>query len=169
MARIDDMRPAGGYQGAKALDPLALPELYDGVLPRRTLAFVIDALLIGMLTFFGYIAIGVIGILTLGLGWLLFPVLFPLVALGYNAFTLGGPASATPGMRLFGLEMRSWDGQRMYALLAALHALLFWFSVSLLTPLVLLVAVFNERRRLLHDIVLGTVLVNSGEARRAGI
>ncbi len=169
MARMDHARPAVGYESARDLDPLARPELYRGVLPRRVMAFLIDALLIGTLLLVSGLVVAVLGVITLGLGWLLYLVLFPVVALGYVALTLGGPASATPGMRLVGLEMRSWDGQRMYALLAALHALLFWFSVSLLTPLVLLVAVFNERRRLLHDIVLGTVLVNSGEARRAGI
>ena len=34
-------------------------------------------------------------------------------------------------------------------------------SISVLTPLVLLVGLFNGRRRLLHDIVLGTVVINS--------
>ena len=34
-------------------------------------------------------------------------------------------------------------------------------KVSFFSPLILLVAFFNERRRLLHDILLGTVIVNS--------
>jgi uncharacterized RDD family membrane protein YckC len=38
---------------------------------------------------------------------------------------------------------------------------LFCLSVSFLTPLVLLIGLFNVRRRLLHDIVLGTVVINS--------
>jgi uncharacterized RDD family membrane protein YckC len=38
---------------------------------------------------------------------------------------------------------------------------LFWVSISFLTPLVLLVGLFNGRRRLLHDIILGTVVINS--------
>jgi len=38
---------------------------------------------------------------------------------------------------------------------------LFWVSVSFLSPLVLLVGLFNGRRRLLHDVVLGTVVINS--------
>jgi uncharacterized RDD family membrane protein YckC len=33
--------------------------------------------------------------------------------------------------------------------------------VSVLSPLVLLVGLFNSRRRLLHDILLGTVVVNN--------
>lgn len=167
MARMDHV--GFDFRNAVTLDPLARPELYDGVLSRRMLAFVVDAALVGVITLFVFVVNFFFGILTLGLSWLLYPVLFPLVALGYNALTLGGQASATPGMRLFGLEMRVWDGQRLYPLLAALHAVLFWVSVSLLTPLVLLVGLFNDRRRLLHDIVLGTVLVDAGEARRAGL
>ena len=42
-----------------------------------------------------------------------------------------------------------------------MHAVLFWISVSVLSPLVLLVGLFNGRRRLLHDIVLGAVVINS--------
>jgi uncharacterized RDD family membrane protein YckC len=42
-----------------------------------------------------------------------------------------------------------------------MHAVMFWISVSFLTPLVLLVGLFNSRRRLLHDILTGTVVINS--------
>jgi hypothetical protein len=38
---------------------------------------------------------------------------------------------------------------------------LFWISVSMLTPLVLLIGPFNSRRRLLHDLILGTIIINS--------
>ena len=169
MARIHDARLPFGYGGVPALDPLARPELFDGVLPRRLLAFLVDAVLIGLLTIPLAVLNVFLGILTLGLSWFLFPVFIPLVALGYNALTMGGPASATPGMRLFGLEMRIWDGQRMYVLLAALHAVVFWFSIYLLTPLVLLVGLFSERRQLLHDLLLGTVLVDRQAARNAGL
>ncbi|MGC1558550.1 MAG: RDD family protein, partial [Bradyrhizobium sp.] len=48
-----------------------------------------------------------------------------------------------------------------YFVLGAMHAVLFWLSISLLSPLVLLVGIFNSRRRLLHDFVLGTVIVNN--------
>jgi len=45
--------------------------------------------------------------------------------------------------------------------LGAVHAIAFWFTVSFFTPFVLLVAFFNQRRRLLHDILLGTVIINN--------
>jgi uncharacterized RDD family membrane protein YckC len=37
----------------------------------------------------------------------------------------------------------------------------FWISVSMITPLVLLVCLFNERRRCLHDFLVGTVVINN--------
>ena len=46
-------------------------------------------------------------------------------------------------------------------MLGAVHAVVFWISVSTLTPLVLLVGFFNERRRLLHDILLGAIVINN--------
>jgi uncharacterized RDD family membrane protein YckC len=63
-------------------------------------------------------------------------------------------------MRAMGLTMRMMDGRRPDMLIAAIHALLFWFSVTLLTPLVLIVSLLNIEKRLLHDIILGTVVLN---------
>ncbi|MDB5564159.1 MAG: hypothetical protein JWP84_725, partial [Tardiphaga sp.] len=48
-----------------------------------------------------------------------------------------------------------------YFVLGCAHAVLFWASVSFLTPLVLVVGLLNGRRQLLHDLVLGTVVVNN--------
>jgi uncharacterized RDD family membrane protein YckC len=68
-------------------------------------------------------------------------------------------------MRVMDLEMRTWYGAPAYFLLGAAHALLFWFSVSFLTPFVLLIGLFNSRSRLLHDIILGTVIINRSMVR----
>lgn len=149
-------------------DPMTEPQLFAGVRWRRMMAFIIDAALILTLTFAAGVAVFFLGIVTFGLGWMLYVFLWQGVALVYTAFTLGGPSSATPGMRAMGLEMRLWYGDKVYPLLAAVHALLFWFSVSLLTPLVLVVALLNDRKRLLHDIVLGTVLVDADAVKRLG-
>ena len=46
-------------------------------------------------------------------------------------------------------------------MLGAVHAIAFWFTVSFFTPFILLVCFFNQRRRLLHDIILGTVVINN--------
>jgi uncharacterized RDD family membrane protein YckC len=70
-------------------------------------------------------------------------------------------------MRVMALEMRTWYGAPAYFVLGAVHAVAFWFTVSFFTPFVLLVAFFNERGRLLHDIILGTVIINN--ASRASV
>jgi uncharacterized RDD family membrane protein YckC len=110
------------------------------------------------------IFIAVFGVVTLGLGWALFWLVSPasvIWALIYYGASLGGPHSATVGMRVMDLQMRTWYGAPSYFVLGAMHAVLFWISVSVLSPLVLLVGLFNGRHRLLHDIVLGTVVINS--------
>jgi uncharacterized RDD family membrane protein YckC len=57
--------------------------------------------------------------------------------------------------------MRTWYGAPAYFVLGAVHAVAFWVSVSVLTPLILIVCFFNGRRRLLHDMVVGTIVINN--------
>ena len=147
-----------------AFDPLAQPELFRGVLTRRLLAFLIDLVVLSIPVILAVMFIAVFGVVTLGLGWALFWLVSPasiIWALIYYGASLGGPHSATVGMRVMDLELRTWYGAPGYFVLGAMHAVLFWISVSVLTPLVLLVGLFNGHRRLLHDIVLGTVVINS--------
>lgn len=136
------------------------PRAVSGIRTRRVIAFLIDVVIIALLTLLASVVVFVLGIFTLGLGWLLFPILWPGVALVYSAFSLGGPSSATVGMRTQGIEGRFMDGSRLNPGIAAIHAVLFYVSVSILTPLVLLVSLFTDHKRLLHDIVLGIVFVN---------
>lgn len=142
-----------------AFDPAAQPELFDGVRTRRIFAFFVDAAVIFFLMMLATFVVAVLGVFTFGLGWLLFPLIWPFVAILYTMFTLGGRHSATPGMRFTGVEMRTWYGAPMYPVLALVHAVGFWLSVTVLTPLVLLVSLISSRKRLLHDIVLGTVVI----------
>ncbi len=147
-----------------AYDPITQPELFEGVLARRVIAFVIDFLVIAVPVVLAAMFIFAFGIVTLGLGFALYWLLSPATviwALVYFGLTLGSPASATIGMRVMDLEMRTWYGAPAYFVLGAVHAIVFWISISALTPFVLLVAFFNERRRLLHDILLGTVVINN--------
>lgn len=147
-----------------AFDPWANPELFQGVLTKRVFAFLIDLLVLSIPVVLAYVFIAVFGVITLGLGWTLFWIVSPasvVWALIYYGASLGGPHSATVGMRAMGLEMATWYGEPSYFVLGVAHALLFWLAVSMLSPLVLLVGLFNARRRLLHDIVLGTVVINS--------
>jgi uncharacterized RDD family membrane protein YckC len=147
-----------------AFDPLLQPELFRGVLTRRFFAFLIDLVVLSVPVILAVIFIAVFGVVTLGLGWALFWLVSPasvIWALIYYGASLGGPHSATVGMRVMDLELLTWHGAPGYFVLGAMHAVLFWVSVSVLTPLILLVGLFNGRRRLLHDIVLGAVVINS--------
>jgi uncharacterized RDD family membrane protein YckC len=147
-----------------AFDPYLEPELFRGVLTRRVFAFVIDVIILSVPVILAVLFIAVFGLVTLGLGWALFWLVSPasvIWALVYYGATLGGPHSATIGMRVMDLELRTWYGAPGYFLLGAMHAVLFWISISVLSPFVLLVGLFNGRRRLLHDFALGTVVINN--------
>jgi uncharacterized RDD family membrane protein YckC len=99
------------------------------------------------------------GIVTLGLGWMLFAVLIPLVALIYMWKTLGGPNQATTGMRMMGVHIMRLDGSRIDGPTAAIHMALFWLGNAVLTPLILLATLFTNGKRTIHDLLLGTVVV----------
>ena len=141
-----------------AYDPVANPELFEGVLARRCMGFVIDVTIIAIPVLFAAVFIFIFGLVTLGIGWVLYWLLWPAAviwAIFYYGLTFGSPASATIGMRVMDLEMRTWYG-------------VYWVTVSFLTPLVLLVAFFNQRRRLLHDMLVGTIVINN-PARAEGL
>lgn len=131
---------------------------YDGVRTRRMLAFLIDYLIIGLLLIPFGILVFLLGLLTFGLGWSLFSVLAPAVALLYVWNTLGGRNQATTGMRMMGIRLDRLDGSPVGGLLAVVHTVLFWAGNVLLTPLILLVTLFADRKRTLHDLLLGTVV-----------
>ena len=135
--------------------------LYDGVRTRRVMAFVVDYILVALLMIPFGIAVFLLGLVTFGLGWGLFGALFPLVALVYIWMTLGGPNQATPGMRMFSNRIARLDGRPVDGLTAVVHSVLFWAANVLLTPLILLVTLFSDRKRALHDLLLGTVIVRS--------
>jgi uncharacterized RDD family membrane protein YckC len=147
-----------------AYDPIANPELFEGVLARRMIAFVIDITIVFVPVVFAALFIFVFGIITLGVGWALYWLLSPATvvwALFYYGMTLGAPQSATWGMRIMDIEMRTWYGAPAYFVLGAVHAIVYWITVSFLTPLILLVGLFNERGRLLHDMLVGAVVINN--------
>lgn len=134
---------------------------YEGVLTRRVVAFCIDYLIIGLLMIPFAILVFLLGIITLGLGWGLFGVLFPLVAMIYVWNTLGGRNQATTGMRMMGIRLDRLDGKTVDGLLAVVHTVLFWAGNVVLTPLILLATLFTDRKRTLHDLLLGTVVTRS--------
>jgi uncharacterized RDD family membrane protein YckC len=162
MSQQNTLPPRSGSAYADqphAYNPVSQPQLFDGVIGKRLLAFLVDAIIILLLWVLAAVVVGVLGIITLGLAWLLYGAIFPIVGLGYNAVTIGGSNSATIGQRMMGLEVRMWFGGKVSPLVAAFHALLFWFSFVIFCP-ILLWALFDQRKRCLHDILAGVVLIN---------
>ncbi len=89
---------------------------------------------------------------------MILPPLFPLVAFFYNGLSVSGRKMGTPGMRALDLEMRSnGDGGRVSFLAAAVHAVLFYFSLSF--PFIFLWTLFAENKRLLHDLLADVIVV----------
>ncbi len=88
-------------------------------------------------------------------------LIVPAVAALYIWNTLGGQDQATVGMKMMGIRLDRLDGGRIDGLTAVVHSVLFWAGNALLTPLVLLVSLFTERKRTLHDLLLGTVVTRA--------
>jgi uncharacterized RDD family membrane protein YckC len=132
---------------------------YYEVRRRRMLAFIVDYIIIAILCIPAAALIGFAGILTFGLGWILYAAMVPLVVFAYLGFTMGGKNQATIGMAMFSIHIRRLDGRLVDAPLAILHGILFWFIHSALSPLMLLASLFSSRKRLLQDWLLGTEVV----------
>lgn len=150
-------------------DPFAEPAYIDEVLLKRTFAFAIDCLLVAIASLAAWFVFGVLSVLSLGL--LGIPVAPPLVALAYFVLFTGLGRRATPGMAALGVELRSIDGRPAHFVQAALRVLLHWGSLSI--PLLFIGgavwALFDDKRRMLHDILSGTVMINRLSRAPAGV
>ena len=127
---------------------------YAGVRTRRMMAFGFDFVLVSVLALMLWVGLFVV---TLGFSALLLPPLWPFVAFFYNGFSVSGRKRATPGMRLFDLEMRQVDGTPVSFIAAAVHAVLLY--ASWLFPPVFLASLFSPDKRCLHDIFAGVIVV----------
>lgn len=142
-------------------DPALEPDLFEQVLSRRAMAYLFDLVGVSVLWLLAAVVVFFLGIATFGLAWLIYPALWPLLGVLYTVATLGGPDSATPGMRAMGLSMRLTDGRRPDALTALIHVVVFYALTVTLTPLVHLVGLFTERRQLLQDFIVGVVVMDA--------
>ena len=147
-------------------DPLADPDLYHGVLPRRAMAYLLDLVLICGLWLALSMAFGIAGILTFGALTPIGLIVLAVLPVGYHSFFIGSNG-ATPGMRVFDLEVRSWTGRPPDTSQAFLTTVLFYASISLTLWLVLLVPLFTDRNRTLHDILAGTIVLRRARLHTA--
>ncbi len=145
------------------------PESFDGVVLKRTVAYILDAVAIGLMgTAIALVALVPV-VLTLGMLWPVAVGFVALVPVAYHTLLIGGKRPATLGMRLFGVEVRTLTGAKPGYGVALLHTVTFYVTVGLTSWLILLVALFNRRRRTLHDFLCGTIVVDvaSPEVRAA--
>lgn len=140
-------------------NPTNAPQLFEGILTRRVLAFLIDCVIMGALVALVMIVAGILGFLTFGLAWLSIPLIVPITFIAYYAATLGSSARATLGMRAMDIVLTPTRETTLDGWMAMIHVVLLWISTAVLTPLILLIGLFTNRRQLLHDMVAGTLMV----------
>ena len=81
---------------------------------------------------------------------------------GYDALVvMGGPQQATKGMQMMNLKLVRLEGGTVDPMLAIVHSVLFWGLNVVLTPLILLATLVLDRKRTVHDLLLGTAVIRS--------
>jgi uncharacterized RDD family membrane protein YckC len=143
-----------------AMNPIDEYLLTEGVLIRRVFAWLIDVLLIGLICVALWFALMLFGLVTLGLGLPLLGIL-PFVPFCYHMLFLAGPASATPGQSALGLVVRRNDDLGRPTPVQALVSTLLFYATLATSGLLLLIALFTVRRRTLHDLISGLVVVRT--------
>jgi uncharacterized RDD family membrane protein YckC len=135
-------------------DPDALPGFYAGVPLKRLFAWMADSVIILVLTL---VAVPFTAFTAL----FFFPLLWLAVGFVYRVATLA-TASATPGMRLAGIEFRDRWGRPFDLGHAVLHTLGYTLSISTLLVQAASVALMltGARGQGLTDLVLGTAAIN---------
>lgn len=141
------------------------------VWPRRIVAFLVDVVAIAILAAaIGWVIV-VLGVLTLGLGFLLLH-LTPLIPPVYYVLWLRTRGAATPGQRLLGLTVRQdetlilADPARPSLAQAIAWTVLLGLSFALsMVPFLVMFA--TRRRRAAHDLLSGLTIVHATALNRA--
>ncbi len=131
--------------------------LTQGVIWRRVVAWWIDVALVGLLFGAAWFALVVFGVLTFGLSLPLMALL-PLVPLVYHVGWITG-LGATPGQALMGLAVRENASLARPDFLEALISTLVFYATIMVSFIPLAIIPFTTRKRALHDLVAGVVVV----------
>jgi uncharacterized RDD family membrane protein YckC len=139
-------------------DPERDRQFYAGVPLRRLAAWIVDVVLVTLLAL---TALLILAIPTFGLALLFSVAIGAATDFLYRVATLS-QGSATPGMRLFGIELRDGAGNRLQFPLAAAHVLLTWvcFAVALAQLASAAMMAGTPRGQGLPDLLLGTAMIN---------
>ncbi|MEM9582080.1 MAG: RDD family protein [Pseudomonadota bacterium] len=135
-------------------DPITQAEFYAGVPIKRLLAWVVDIIVIAIIT-------AVAATLPFFIGWFFFPLIFMVLSFIYRVVTIGAH-SATWGMRLFNIELRNRQGQHLDGAEALLHTAGYMVASAFFIPqlISLILMGISERGQGLHDLICGTTAIN---------
>lgn len=135
-------------------DPNTQAYFYQGVAGKRAMAWLVDlalilALCLIILPFTGFLALFFFGALFLFVGFL-------------YRWTSIARHSATPGMRLMGIEFRNAQGLQFDSGTAFVHTLGYSLSVALCVPQLISIALMllTPRGQSLTDHILGTAAIH---------
>ena len=131
-------------------------ELYQDVPSKRFFAWLIDVILIS-------IVVGVLTMFSLFTALFFLPLLYGIVSFLYRWSSLAA-RSATPGMRIMAIELRTLAGDRLDGATAFFHTAGYFFSVVTFPLQLISIAMmlFTPRRQGLSDTILGTAAINRG-------
>jgi uncharacterized RDD family membrane protein YckC len=133
----------------------------DGVLWRRSAAYLADVVILLFVDLVIHALLIIGGLFTFGLLWTLTGVVaFLPLAILYGTLFIGGGEAATPGMRLFDVEVRGWGGYgyRPDHWQGFLMTILFYATVLPTSFLILAVGLFTPQNRMIHDALSGVVV-----------
>lgn len=147
-------------------DPSTAPELFDGLLTRRATAYIIDLILMSFLVMAISLVGAILGFFTFGLAWVSLVFAVPAAIILYYAATLGSHRRATVGMQMMDIVLTPTRGQPLDGWMAFLHALVFWITIWISWPVTLLFALFTPRRQMIHDFIMGTLMVRRSPMMR---
>ncbi len=135
-------------------DPNRQAQFYDGVVIKRGLAWVIDVVLIAIIS-------TLVLPFTAFTGIFFFPFLMLVIGFFYRWFTLAG-RSSTWGMRLMSIEFRDLQGARFTSGTALMHTLGYSISVAMAPLQLISIAMMflTARGQGLTDQLLGTAAIN---------
>ena len=137
-------------------DPARQGEFYRDVALKRFLAWVVDVILVSLLT-------GLVILATAGIGFFFAAFIFLTIDFLYRWIGLTRK-SATMGQRLVSLEYRRFTGERFDVLTAFLHTLGYMFcfagTVGVLQLVSIATVLLTPKRQNLPDLLLGSAAIN---------
>ncbi|HLO78805.1 MAG TPA: RDD family protein [Magnetospirillum sp.] len=147
-------------------DAWSYPEYFRGITAKRVVAYLLDLLVVGLLGAVLWVLGGLMSVFSFGILAPVGTLLLAILPLAYHSLFIASRRSATIGMRVMGLRVMSLSPQRAAwggrpdLFQAMIQTVAFYGSLATTGSLILLIALFNPRRRTLHDWLAGTVVVN---------